>query len=197
MLKSTLPPAIVTDLYQKYATEPAFNKVGTLRYVYSPEFLRESSWEKDAVEPSQIIIAGNYVDYTELVDIYKKHSHVSYTRYVHTSYAMAAMVKYTINCYLATKVTFMNQVQQLLHDTIGLSQPELWQDFTDMLSNDIRFGNSHLKVPGPDGNYGYGGTCFPKDMKAFAGFDEEGRLSIIRDAIQANTKLRLTGDGKP
>lgn len=196
VLKSTLPPKIVYDLYEKYGSEPSLKKAGTLRYLYSPEFLRETTWEKDAIEPSQVIIAGNYIDYLELVEIYQNHSHIRYTRYIHAEYKMAAMVKYTINCFLATKVTFMNQVQQLFQDQIPYNQPEVWQEFTDMLSNDIRFGHSHLKVPGPDGNFGYGGTCFPKDMKAFAGFDEKERLSIVRDAIEANTKIRLTGDGK-
>ena len=195
ILKSTLPPAIVEDLYVKYGSEPALNKVGTLRYVYSPEFLREASWEKDAIEPPQIILAGNYWDCEEVKNIYIDHSRVKHTRWVHTDYTTAALAKYAINCFLATKVTFMNELYQLYKDEQPFSQPEIWKDFIEILGNDIRMGHSHMKVPGPDGQFGYGGTCFPKDMKAMAGFDKNGRMSLIRDAIEANTKHRLTGNG--
>ena len=51
-------------------------------------------------------------------------------------------------------------------------------------------------MPGPDGQFGYGGTCFPKDVKAMIGFDTENRLSVLREAELANTKIRLTGDNK-
>lgn len=195
VLKSTLPPAVVEDLYDLYGSEPALNKVGTLRYIYSPEFLREGSWEQDALAPSQVVMAGNWLDVTELTEIYKNHSHIRYTRFVHTDYHTAAMAKYTINCFLAIKVTFMNQIYQLYSDVTGEKpHSEMWDAFAEILCNDPRFGHSHLKVPGPDGKFGYGGTCFPKDMKAFTGFDENQHLSIVRDAIVANTKLRLTGN---
>jgi len=74
--------------------------------------------------------------------------------------------------------------------------PETWKVFTDMIAADMRVGQSHLQVPGPDGQFGYGGTCFPKDVKAFIGYDKNNRLSILREVEQANTVMRLTGAGK-
>lgn len=186
VLKSTVPPLQVQDLADKFTK---------LRYVYSPEFLRENSWKLDSLRPSQIIIAGEKDTCEDLADIYTMHSHVwQAVKYVTgVDYKDAALVKYTINCYLASKVTFMNQVQELwkdVHQEDELSDLS-WKVLTTMLSNDTRFGNSHLNVPGPDGQYGYGGSCFPKDVKAMIGFDELERMSVLRETEIANTKHRL------
>ena len=127
--------------------------------------------------------------------MYLNHSHIpKHCQFHLCSHAEAAMVKYTINTFLAMKVAFMNQIYQVFTDLYD-SPPhhETWKAFTEMLSADMRFGTSHLQVPGPDGQYGYGGTCFPKDVKAFIGFDENERLTILREVEQANTQIRLTG----
>jgi UDPglucose 6-dehydrogenase len=86
----------------------------------------------------------------------------------------------------------MNQLNQLYTDVCGSPLPETWNAFTDMLSSDTRIGDSHMQVPGSDGNYGYGGACFPKDMKALAGFDVNGRMTVAKEAEEVNTQLRLT-----
>ena len=199
VLKSTLPPSIVDDLYNKFGSSPTMKKHGPLRYVYSPEFLREESWEKDAVDQSFIILAGDIRDCHELKDLYKKHSRIpAYCRFFMVDYREAALAKYTINAWLATKVAFMNQVYNLhldMYETKTM-QPETWKAFTDMISADMRIGQSHMSVPGPDGQYGYGGTCFPKDVKALIGYDKNERLSILREVEVANTKIRLTGNRK-
>lgn len=199
VLKSTLPPSIVDDLYVKFAKDGTMGKQGFLRYIYSPEFLREATWEDDAINPHSMILAGNFHDCKELEEMYKNHSHIpKHCRFFLTNYDEAALAKYTINTFLAMKVTFMNQIYQVYTDGQGGKEPhpEMWKHFTDMLSADMRFGQSHLKVPGNDGQYGYGGTCFPKDIKAFIGYDKKERLSVLREVEQANTKIRLTGKPK-
>jgi len=197
VLKSTLPPDIVHDLYVKYGLGPILKHNGTnghLRYIYSPEFLRESSWEKDAVNPDLMIMAGNFHDCKELENIYRNHSHIKHTRYFILDYKEAALAKYTINSFLASKVVFMNQIYQLYSDMYESPiHPESWKEFTDVLSGDQRFGLSHLSVPGNGGQFGYGGTCFPKDVKALIGFDKNGRLTVLRETEIVNTKIRLAG----
>lgn len=199
VLKSTLPPHIVHDLYVKYGSEPALQKEGPLRYVYSPEFIREASWEKDATTQSFMILAGNFKDVEELKELYANHSGVpTYCRYFQLDYREASLAKYTINSMLATKVAFMNQIHKLYSDTFGERTPSKddWKHFTDVLLADNRLGTSHTQVPGPDGQYGYGGSCFPKDVKAFIGYDKNNRLSILREVEEANTLIRLTGNTK-
>ena len=105
VLKSTLPPDIVDDLYVKFGSDLVMEKQGPLRYVYSPEFIKEASWEKDAVEQHFVIMGGSFHDCAELKDLYKKHSSVPpYCRFIHVDYKEAALAKYTINTFLATKV---------------------------------------------------------------------------------------------
>ena len=65
------------------------------------------------------------------------------------------------NCYFATKVSFMNEMR-LIADSSGVD----WQTAVDGFVRDGRIGHSHLQVPGPDGRYGFGGSCFPKDIQA-------------------------------
>lgn len=200
VLKSTLPPAIVQDLYVNFGSEPALGKTGPLRFIYSPEFLRESTLERDAVTPSFMIMAGNFSDCQELKTLYKNHSCIpAYCRFFELDYREASLAKYTINSFLATKVAFMNQIYKLYADTYegNISSQETWKIFTDVISADNRIGNSHMQVPGPDGQYGYGGSCFPKDVKAFIGFDKNNRLSILREVDESNTFIRLTGNKDP
>lgn len=185
VLKSTLPPNAVEDL-------TTFG----LRYIYSPEFLREKSWEEDAVNPNLIILAGDFFDCEELEELYHRHSQIvdkSKSIFHKLDYKEASLVKYAINTFLATKVIFMNQMHQLYTDTYG--QPphwESWSYFTDIISLDPRIGKSHMIVPGPDQKLGYGGTCFPKDVKGIIGYDTQGRLSLLREVDESNTKLRLS-----
>lgn len=196
VLKSTLPPLQVQALADKYGA--------SLKFIYCPEFLREAKWQEDALRPSQMIFAGHQSSCLDLKVIYQRHSHVwSACNYiVGTNYVDAALVKYSINSFLAMKVAFMNEIYELMCDldvelgqnpVKGFQNPEMWNHFTEMLGYDSRIGRSHLQVPGPDGNFGYGGSCFPKDVSAMIGFDKNERMSLLRDAELANTKHRLKG----
>lgn len=188
VLRSTLTPDIVDDLSSKYSEH--------LHYIYSPEFLREAHWEKDADTPPMIIMAGTAEDCESLRKWYKNHSCIpQWTRFHITDFKTASLAKYAINSYLAGKVIFMNQMNSLFVDMNPDSTADNWAKFTEILSSDIRFGSSHLNVPGPDGEYGYGGTCFPKDVNAIIGYDKNNRLSVIREVAEANTQIRITGKG--
>jgi UDPglucose 6-dehydrogenase len=188
VVKSTIPPAIARDLFVQFMD---------LEYVYSPEFLRESHWEGDAIQPKMIILAGGAQNCLKVQEYYKKHSSVwDVVRYAFTSYEDAALVKYTLNSYLAAKVVFMNQLKALYFDEVSNADAESWEKFTHMLTADSRFGNSHYRVPGPDGKFGFGGTCFPKDVKAMLGFNKNGHLTVLKEASIVNTKLRLASDEK-
>ena len=90
----------------------------------------------------------------------------------------AEMVKYFINCFLATKVSFANEVYQICEET------DL--DFSKVVEYalyDERIGKSHLSVPGPDGSFGFGGHCFPKDLNAVMYIAE--RLGINSTVLSA------------
>lgn len=186
VVKSTIPPSIAQDLADYYPE---------IEYVYSPEFLREAHWEVDALHPRMIILAGKMENCHLVKDFYRNHSGVwDGVQPYFTDYKSAALVKYALNSYLAMKVVFMNQLKQLFYDEIDMPDIDKWDHFTELLSRDPRIGRTHLQVPGPDGQYGYGGSCFPKDVKAMLEFDKNGHLTVLKEASIINTKLRLTNN---
>jgi UDPglucose 6-dehydrogenase len=194
VLKSTVTPDIAHDLFEKFGLDKALNKDGPLRYVYSPEFLREAEWETDAVEPRMMLFAGSFNDCEELKTIYRNHSCVpSHKVVIITDYRTAALAKYAINSFLATKVIFMNQMQALLADANNgkIVSPDYWSEFTRILASDLRIGYTHMDVPGNGGEYGYGGSCFPKDVRALIAFDKKGRLSLLNEVSEANMRIKL------
>ena len=70
-----------------------------------------------------------------------------------------------------------------------------WEHFTEMLEKDNRIGSTHMQVPGPDGKFGFGGTCFPKDTDAllyYAKLTNKGGnpLSVLKAAVDANKQHR-------
>ena len=100
------------------------------------------------------------------------------------------MAKYIINTFLATKVIFMNEMAQLA-EASGLR----WDTIRHLIALDERrFGNSHTQVPGPDGQYGFGGACFPKDTAALLRYADQLDipLNVLDAAVKKNTLLRLT-----
>jgi UDP-glucose 6-dehydrogenase len=78
-----------------------------------------------------------------------------------TDIKTASFYKYLMNSYLAMKVTFMNDFFEL-----ASAHKLNWEEVRTMLRKDSRIGESHTTVPGPDGQYGWGGFCFPKDVAA-------------------------------
>ena len=99
------------------------------------------------------------------------------------------MLKYIINSFLATKVVFMNEMNQLAD-----KHNYEWRRMEQFLKMDQRIGLSHMKVPGPDGFFGFGGGCFPKDTEAFINYAKTFDLSlnVLDAAVKKNTLLRLT-----
>jgi UDPglucose 6-dehydrogenase len=102
----------------------------------------------------------------------------------------ASLMKYTVNSFLATKVIFMNELKQLADATENVD----YKVVTNLLKHDLRIGETHMHVPGPDEKFGFGGMCFPKDTSALLKFAEDAKieLSVLETAVKKNTLLRLT-----
>ena len=97
---------------------------------------------------------------------------------VKTDSTYAEMVKYVTNSFLATKVSFANEMYQICN---GLDVD--YDKVIEYACYDERLGNSHWNVPGPDGDFGYGGHCFPKDVKAL--ITVAGDLDIFPEMLMA------------
>lgn len=147
-----------------------FKKEYTLNLVYNPEFLTEANAHADFINPNMQVLGGKWRDCDRVEKAYSRHSKVKTVPTYKVDLITASMIKYTINSWLATKVIWFNELKHL-YDASGANAS--WETFTEILKTDPRMGNTHMQVPGPDGKYGFGGHCFPKDVSAFLDYAEK------------------------
>lgn len=154
--------------------------------VHAPEFLVAATAKEDYLTGQFAIVGGNDSYCKIALEAIKLgQQHISSYRFC--SIQEAALAKYTINSFLATKVIFMNQMK-LLADKLGAD----YNTVADCVKQDSRIGNSHMSVPGPDGMYGFGGACFPKDTSAILYLSKElgADFTLIDEVIRTNKKIR-------
>ena len=176
VVKSTITPHHLTQFKQRFAG---------LRLVYNPEFLTEANSLQDFINPNMQILGGELQDCIEVEQAYINHSKVKIVPTFKTDLTSASLIKYTINSWLATKVSFFNE---LFHLHQSSNAETTWEQFTDMLKRDPRVGDSHMQVPGPDGQFGFGGHCFPEDTKALLYYSklEGAPLTLLEQIITQN-----------
>jgi len=181
VIKSTVTPDRLMECFDVYDN-----------LVYSPEFLRESSANEDFVNPNMHVFGTHRMDAaSEIVVLYNSYSKCKPCPYFLVKPEVASMIKYTINCFLATKVTFFNELYEVF-EQMGVG--DQYEDFTSILMNDPRMGDSHMQVPGTDGRRGFGGACFAKDTSAFLKFAGEDTLALLNRAIKVNSYYRSQYD---
>ena len=166
-----------------------FKRSYRLKIVYNPEFLTESNASADFVNPNMQVLGGKFKDCVIVEKAYNRYSDGRVVPTFKVDLSTASLIKYTINSWLATKVVFFNELEKLQQASSSMVS---WNQFTDMLTRDPRMGDSHMKVPGPDGEYGFGGHCFPKDTEALIHYAQSKniKLSLLEKAVSKNKKLR-------
>ena len=150
VIKSTVPPGTTQSLNEE---------VKNIQVVFNPEFLTEANAINDFKNQNRIILGGPRPATSTLKTIFSKAFPKS--SIVKTGSNTAEMVKYFTNCFLSTKVSFANEMRQIC-EKIDIDYDKV----VEYSLYDSRIGNSHLSSPGPDGSYGFGGHCFPKDINA-------------------------------
>ncbi len=179
VLKSTIPPG----------TTKRINSGCSLDVCFSPEFLTEANSFDDFKNQTRIILGGNpdikCRDAKKIKTMFRKP--FPSIPIVVTKTETAEMVKYFINCFLATKVSFANEMYQICESA------DL--DFSKVVEYalyDQRIGQSHLSVPGPDGSLGFGGHCFPKDLNAVMFIADSLGIDpkVLRSAWEKNAEVR-------
>ncbi|MDQ3711891.1 MAG: UDP-glucose/GDP-mannose dehydrogenase family protein [Acidobacteriota bacterium] len=148
----------------------------------NPEFLREGAAIEDFMHPDRVVIGSNEEDAIAIMkDLYRP-LYLIETPVVITSLESAELIKYAANAFLATKITFINEIANLC-DAIGCDV----HDVARGMGMDNRIGKKFLH-PGP----GYGGSCFPKDTRALTTVaDQFGVETLIVDSvIEANERQR-------
>ncbi len=151
--------------------------------VSNPEFLREGEAIRDFVYPDRVIIGtdskkANKILRTLYMPVIKKNS-----RYFNTSRRGAELIKYASNAFLATKISFINEIANLCEKT-GIDV----KDISIGMGSDERIGDRFLRA-GP----AYGGSCFPKDTRALidTGKKFNTDLSIVKTVVTSNDKRRF------
>jgi len=172
VIKSTIPPGTTEKFNKRYES---------LDIVFNPEFLTERNAVEDYNNQNRIILGGPRPSTTELKQVFSKvfpKAHIIKTDSTH-----AEMVKYLTNSFLATKVSFANEIYQICE---GLHID--YDKVVEYATYDERLGKSHWNVPGHDGDFGFGGHCFPKDTKALLYYSklEGAPLTLLEKVIQQN-----------
>lgn len=134
-------------------------KVDNLHVCFNPEFLTERNSVEDFKNQTRIVVGGP----RKATSVVKAMYQVAYPKVpvTKTSSEIAEMVKYLTNTFLAVKVSFANEIK-LLCDQLDVDYDKV----IEYAIGDDRLGTSHWAVPGPDGKFGFGGSCFPKDLNA-------------------------------
>jgi UDPglucose 6-dehydrogenase len=176
--KVTAPPNAYQQLQELYPN-----------LIHAPEFLTAANAFDDYIHGSFAIIGGSTTAYRNEAERIIRISQTGIHSVVHCSIGEASLAKYTINSFLATKVIFMNEISKIA-EAGGMD----WQKVASAIRQDTRIGHSHLQVPGPDGEYGFGGMCFPKDTSALLKYAEQLAESpdVLATAVAKNSKIRLT-----
>lgn len=176
LIKSTITPAIVEGLETVYPDHSI---------CYSPEFLRARTAKQDFLNQKYVVIGGEDPEcfWQELF----QESLPNCKLVLNCSAKEASVVKYATNSFLALKTSFFNEIfdvcvkEDLNFDTIR-----------QIVAMDTRIGADHTMVPGPDGERGWGGHCFPKDTQAFLQWTTtiEAPVTLVESAINSNKKVR-------
>lgn len=179
--KSTVPigtAAKIKEIINKYQTlnPPPFDIVS------NPEFLREGSAIYDFTHPDKIVIGTNSPKALKIMQEIYRPLYLIDTPFVITNPETAELIKYACNAFLATKITFINEIANLC-DKVGADVHQI----AKAMGLDGRISPKFLH-PGP----GYGGSCFPKDTEALhhfastCGYD----FKLLKGVISANKRQR-------
>ena len=178
--KSTVP-VTTGDQIEKILIKLKKNKLVDI--VSNPEFLREGDAIRDFSNPDRVIIGTDSVKANKILKslynpITKKNS-----RYFNTSRRGAELIKYASNAFLATKITYINELANLC-EKVNVDI----KDISMGMGSDKRIGDRFLRA-GP----AYGGSCFPKDTRALIDTANKFKtnLSIIKSVVSSNDKRRL------
>ena len=181
-IKSTIPPGTTNDLNKECEH---------ISVIFNPEFLTEANFIDDFKNQNRIIIGGERPSSTKLRQVYSLV--FPNAKIVKTGSITAEMVKYFTNTFLATKVSFANEMKEIC-DGLKIDYDKV----VEYSTYDERLGKSHWAVPGPDGKLGFGGSCFPKDLNALIHLAGELELctEVLIGAWNTNLKVRPEEDWK-
>jgi len=181
LVKSTVVPGTMKDIILPILENNSKKKAGKdFGLISNPEFLQESSAIKDTKFPHAVVLGGYRTKFMKKVKKFFTKLHPN-TPIIITNHQTAEMIKYANNSFLATKISFINQLSNICQKIPGSNI----DDIARTIGLDPRIGGLFLNA-GP----GYGGSCLPKDMKALIKFAKiTGIKPTLLNAVEdVNTK---------
>ena len=182
VIKSTVPVGTTENMQERHSR---------LQICHSPEFLTARKAKIDFCTPSRNIVGyvKNKGTSHRLAQLYK--NRFPGTSCITMTSNESEMVKYIANCFFATKVSFFNEMY-LLAQKLDLN----WQSLLEGVLSDGRIGVSHYDVPGHDGDFGFGGTCFPKDINALINLMKDNGIDphVLEGTWKQNIRVRKNKD---
>ncbi len=173
--KSTVPVTTGDEIEKIMSKKNNKNKFSI---VSNPEFLREGEAIRDFTYPDRIVVGSNDLKSNRILKNLYSPLISKGAQYIHSSRRAAELIKYASNAFLATKITFINEIANLCEKTdINV------EDISIGMGLDKRIGGRFLRA-GP----AYGGSCFPKDTKAITSTADKFKtnLSVIKSVIKSN-----------
>ena len=183
IIKSTVIPGttqnVILPILQRISGKNVGKDFGLLT---NPEFLRETMAVNDTLHPHVIVLGGDN-------DIFLKRARRFYSNLHHsvpivlTNYSTAEIIKYANNSFLATKISFINQIASICEEIPDANI----DDVAKTIGLDPRIGNLFL-----DAGPGYGGSCLPKDVKAIINFSTKAGINpILLTAVEKTNKQQI------
>ena len=149
---------------------------------FSPEFLTAANANEDFQKQKFMLFGGGNVEFWNDIFIRCKDFEPMYA-----TVEELILTKYLRNSFLATKVAFFNEVYDFCQNN-NID----YNNVAEMVGMDERITKSHMQIPGPDGERGFGGACFPKDTMALllTGLHYKTPFSILRQVVESNKRIK-------
>ena len=184
VIKSTVVPGTTSNKIKKILEKKSNKKVGKgFGLITNPEFLREGKAVHDTLNPHLIVIGSNEKQDSKKLEKFYKEIHNEKISIILTNNTTAEIIKYANNSFLATKISFINNISNLCQTLPGTNVDEV----AKAIGIDPRIGNQFLNA-GP----GYGGSCLPKDIQALIACQKTlGVESTLLNAVHQTNILQI------
>ena len=181
IIKSTVPIGTTQRISELYPH---------MKIVHNPEFLTAANAEYDFVNADRHVIGGDLKLTSLVMKLYEMYFPNTPVHIMKSKESECA--KYFANCFLATKVMVFNEMKMLCDQMPDVN----YNDILKGVCSDDRIGHSHTFVPGPDGDHGFGGTCFPKDINSLINIMIENNVDplVLKSVWDQNKNYRKNWD---
>ena len=183
LIKSTVIPGTMKDVILPILEKNSKKKAGKdFGLISNPEFLQESKAIHDTIKPHAIVLGGYRTQFMSKTRKFFSRFNPN-TPIIITNHQTAEMIKYANNSFLATKISFINQLASICQEIPDTNI----DDVADAIGLDSRIGNQFL-----DAGPGYGGSCLPKDMKAIINLSSKvGVKPTMLNAVEKTNKQQI------